>query len=62
MEEEKSMRCLFGDLFDFDRDGELDSFERATELDYLDHQTRDREYRSYDYDEDDDLDFMDLDD
>lgn len=56
------MRGLFGDLFDFDRDGELDSFERAAELDYLDHQTRDREYRSYDYDEDDDLDFMDLDD
>ena len=26
---------LFGDLFDFDRDGELSDFERAAELGFL---------------------------
>jgi|LSQX01.1.fsa_nt_gb hypothetical protein len=30
------MKGIFGDLFDFNSDGELDSFERATECMFLD--------------------------
>lgn len=30
------MRNLFGDMFDFDHDGELSTFERAMEYEFLD--------------------------
>ena len=29
------MSGLFGDMFDFDHDGELDSFEKAAEFNFL---------------------------
>lgn len=36
------MRSLFGDMFDFDHDGELDTFERAMEyeLEFMDSDER----------------------
>ena len=30
------MKGIFGDMFDFNHDGELDSFERAAEFQFLD--------------------------
>ena len=50
--EENTMRSLFGGMFDFDRDGELDSFERAAEFQFLDELEReeagDTDYDDYD--------------
>ena len=28
-------KCIFGSMFDFNRDGELNAFERAAELQFL---------------------------
>ena len=42
------MMGIFGGMFDFDRDGELNAFERAAELQFLDEITKD------DFDEEDD--------
>ena len=47
------MRSLFGGMFDFDRDGELDSFERAIEFQFLEDLERE-EYDDDDYDFDGD--------
>ena len=55
------MSGLFGDMFDFDHDGEMDSFEKAAEFnfleDLLDDERNERraEYRGV-FDEDDDED------
>ena len=45
------MRGLFGELFDFDWDGGLDSFERAAELEFLDE--LEKEDVDSDFDDDD---------
>ena len=37
------MRGLFGDMFDFDRNGELDAFERAMEFQFLEEMINDEE-------------------
>lgn len=37
------MRGLFGDMFDFDRNGELDTFERAMEFQFLEEMINDEE-------------------
>ena len=37
------MAALFGNLFDFDGNGELDSFEKAAELDFLYNMEREEE-------------------
>jgi hypothetical protein len=34
------MKGIFGDMFDFNHDGEIDSFERAVEFSFLDEITR----------------------
>lgn len=43
------MRSLFGDMFDFNHDGELDTFERAMELEFWEDLGRETE----DVDDDD---------
>lgn len=46
------MRGLFGGMFDFDRDGDLDSFERAMEFQFLEELEReDDDDDDYDYDD-----------
>ena len=35
------MKGIFGDMFDFNHDGELDSFERAAEFQFLDEISKD---------------------
>lgn len=47
------MGGIFGNLFDFNSDGKLDSFERATEFGFI--QSLDQEASGDIYDEDDDL-------
>lgn len=37
------MRGIFGGLFDFDKDGEMDVFERAAEFAFLDEMMREEE-------------------
>ena len=37
------MRSLFGDMFDFNRDGELDTFERAMEYEFFEELDRETE-------------------
>lgn len=37
------MRGLFGDMFDFDRNGELDAFERAMEYQFFEEMTNEEE-------------------
>lgn len=37
------MKGLFGDMFDFDRNGELDSFERAMEYQFFEEMVNDEE-------------------
>ena len=44
------MKGIFGDMFDFNHDGELDSFERAAEFQFLDEISKDE----YEDDEDED--------
>ena len=44
------MNGIFGDMFDFNRSGELDAFERAAEFQFLDEMTKD------DYEEDEEED------
>ena len=59
------MSGLFGDMFDFDHDGEMDSFEKAAEFNFLEdlledeRRERRREFSHIfdDDDEDDDDDF-----
>ena len=56
------MSGLFDDMFDFDRDGEMDSFEKAAEFNFLEDLLEDerRERRrefSHIFDDDDDDDF-----
>lgn len=38
------MRNLFGDMFDFNHDGELDTFERAMEFEFLEELNRENEF------------------
>lgn len=56
------MSGLFDDMFDFDRDGEMDSFEKAAEFnfmeDLLDYERSERRREfSHIFDDDDDDDF-----
>ena len=50
------MNSIFGGVFDFDRDGELDSFERAMEFQFLEELEREEDYDDDDYDDYDDCD------
>lgn len=51
--EEELMDGIFGDLFDFNHDGELDSFERAMEYEAFEEMMKEDE--SDDVDEDEEL-------
>ena len=56
------MSGLFDDMFDFDRDGEMDSFEKAAEFNFMEDLLDDERRREFshifdDDDEDDDDDF-----
>jgi hypothetical protein len=43
------MKGIFGDMFDFNHDGEIDSFERAVEFSFLDEITREEESSQTDF-------------
>lgn len=47
------MKGIFGDMFDFDHDGELNAFERATELHFIDEMSKDESDDSDDFMDDD---------
>ncbi len=49
------MKGLFGDLFDFNNDGELDSFERAMEWHFVDEMMRAAQEEDDEDDEDDEF-------
>ncbi len=56
------MSGLFDDMFDFDRDGEMDSFEKAAEFNFMedlldDERSERRREFSHIFDDDDDDDF-----
>ena len=59
------MNGFFGDMFDFNHDGEIDSFERAVEFSFLDEITREEESSQTDFElsslDADELELMDAD-
>jgi hypothetical protein len=59
------MKGIFGDMFDFNHDGEIDSFERAVEFSFLDEITREEESSQTDFElsglDADELELMDAD-
>lgn len=57
------MTGLFGGLFDFDHDGEMNAFERAAEFTFLDELTREENATEFELSglDADELEFMDAD-
>ena len=52
MSEDKNMFGPFDDMFDFNRDGKLDSWERGAEFHFLDEMEKEENSGSYDWDSD----------
>lgn len=44
------MKSLFGGMFDFNHDGELDTFESSMELEFLNELADETDYAGYDLD------------
>lgn len=57
------MADIFGDLFDFNRDGEMNVFERAAEFAFLDELTKDDQRTEFEMSglDADEMEFMDAD-